>query len=108
MHALINYVLFKQYKLSKVKCVLRRSVQWRAPLHRSMQSSLEAAGPAVSQLSETELRNIVDIVPVFLARYRPDGAVDFVNRTWRDYNGLSVACSEAAGREVTHPDDWAQ
>src|ERR1700712_1753811 len=88
--------------------MLKRSVQWRAPLYRSMQSSLGAGGAAVSRLSERELRDIVDIVPVFLARYRPDGAVDFVNRTWSDYTGLSDGGTEAGESEVTHPEDWSR
>src|ERR1700733_3290531 len=71
-----------------------------------MQSSSGASEAAAGQLSETELRDIVDIVPIFLARYRPDGAVDFVNRTWRNYTGLSDVRTETI--EVTHPEDWAR
>jgi PAS domain S-box-containing protein len=74
-------------------------------LYRSMQSSSGASEAAASQLSDTELRDIVDIVPVFLARYRPDGAVDFVNRTWREYTSLSDGGAEAGESEVTHPED---
>src|ERR1700709_1863350 len=70
-----------------------------------MQSSSGTSEAAASQLCDTELRDIVDIVPVFLARYRPDGAVDFVNRTWRDYTGLSDGRAEAGESEVTHPED---
>jgi PAS domain-containing protein len=35
--------------------------------------------------TEQELRLIV----VLAARYRPDGTMDFRNKAWRDYTGLS-------------------
>src|ERR1700709_1109680 len=73
-----------------------------------MQSSSGTSEAAASQLSDTELRDIVDIVPVFLARYRPDGAIDFVNRTWRDYTGLSVGLAGTGESEVSPPEDWSR
>jgi PAS domain-containing protein len=37
--------------------------------------------------TEQELRLIP--IPVLAARYRPDGTMDFRNKAWRDYTGLS-------------------
>jgi PAS domain S-box-containing protein len=39
--------------------------------------------------TEQELRLIVDNIPVLAARYDPDGTIDFRNKAWRDYTGLS-------------------
>ena len=55
--------------------------------------------------TEQEFRLIADNIPV-LASCRPDGTVDFRNKTWRDYSGLSRDNLE--GRRwgsSTHPDD---
>jgi PAS domain-containing protein len=39
--------------------------------------------------AEQEIRLIVDTVPALIARYRPDGFMDFRNKQWREYTGLS-------------------
>src|SRR5712672_3666033 len=55
--------------------------------------------------TEQEFRLIADNIPV-LASCWPDGTVDFRNKTWRDYSGLSRDNLE--GRRwgsSTHPDD---
>jgi PAS domain-containing protein len=38
---------------------------------------------------EQEIRLTVDTVPALIARYRADGFVDFRNKNWREYTGLS-------------------
>jgi PAS domain S-box-containing protein len=56
--------------------------------------------------AEQELQATIDTIPALAARYRPDGSMDFVNQTWRDYTGLS---QESLGRQrwgvAIHPDD---
>jgi PAS domain S-box-containing protein len=56
--------------------------------------------------AEQEIRLIVDTVPALLARYRPDGFMDFRNKQWREYTGLSE--DNLGGRRwgsALHPDD---
>jgi hypothetical protein len=56
--------------------------------------------------AEQEIRLIVDTVPALIARYRPDGFMDFRNKNWREYTGLSPDNIE--GRRwgsALHPDD---
>src|SRR6267378_6152821 len=56
--------------------------------------------------TEQELRLIVDNIPVLAARYRPDGTMDFRNKTWRDYTGLSQDNLEGnRWGSALHPDD---
>jgi PAS domain S-box-containing protein len=56
--------------------------------------------------TEQELRLIVDTIPVLAARYRPDGTMDFRNKTWRDYTGLSQDNIEGnRWGAALHPDD---
>ncbi|QIG93444.1 PAS domain-containing protein [Bradyrhizobium sp. 6(2017)] len=58
--------------------------------------------------TEQELRLIVDNIPVLAARYRPDGMMDFRNKTWRDYTGLSRDNLEGhRWGSALHPDDLA-
>ena len=63
---------------------------------------------AKARASEQEIRLIVDTVPALIARYRPDGFMDFRNRSWREHTGLSEDNHE--GRRwgsALHPDDEA-
>ena len=56
--------------------------------------------------AEQEIRLIVDTVPALIARYRPDGFMDFRNKQWREYTGLSE--DNHGGRRwgsALHPDD---
>lgn len=56
--------------------------------------------------AEQEIRLTVDTVPALIARYRPDGFMDFRNKSWRDYTGLSE--NNLEGRRwgsALHPDD---
>jgi len=56
-----------------------------------------------------ELRTIVDTIPTMVWRSRPDGARDFVNRTWLEYTGLPAQQAQGAGWQVAvHPEDRAR
>lgn len=51
---------------------------------------------------------VVDAIPAHIWRAAPDGAIQFVNRQWMDYTGLSQAESQGwawASTNVIHPDD---
>src|SRR3984957_12435556 len=59
-----------------------------------------------ARVAEQEIRQTVDTVPALIARYRPDGFMDFRNKNWREYTGLSQDNLE--GRRwgsALHPDD---
>ncbi|MDB5500768.1 MAG: sensor signal transduction histidine kinase [Tardiphaga sp.] len=59
-----------------------------------------------AQVAEREIRQTVDTVPALIARYRPDGFMDFRNKNWREYTGLSQ--DNFGGRRwgsALHPDD---
>src|ERR1700722_7575542 len=56
--------------------------------------------------AEQEMRQTVDMVPALIARYRADGYMDFRNKNWREYTGLSRDNLE--GRRwgsALHPDE---
>ena len=47
-----------------------------------------------------DLQLTVDTIPALVGGYRPDGVLDFVNQTWRNYTGLSLDDIEEDGRLV--------
>jgi len=58
--------------------------------------------------SEKQLRDVFETIPAMAWSALPDGSVDFMNRAWQDYTGLSM--DKALGREsadIIHPDDQA-
>jgi PAS domain S-box-containing protein len=55
--------------------------------------------------SEDELRLVIDTIPVMAWTLRPDGVVDFLNRRWIEYSGLSLEQYVADPTGVIHPED---
>jgi PAS domain S-box-containing protein len=58
--------------------------------------------------SEKQLRDVFETIPAMAWSALPDGRVDFMNRAWQDYTGLSM--DKAMGRksaDIIHPDDQA-
>ncbi len=55
---------------------------------------------------EKKLRDVIETIPTFAWTALPDGAVDFVNRNWQEYTGLSTEKSVGSGWEAAvHPED---
>jgi PAS domain S-box-containing protein len=56
--------------------------------------------------AEDRTRLIIDTVPAQLWTESPDGVVDFVNRRWIDYTGMTLEQAVGAGwNRMVHPDD---
>jgi PAS domain S-box-containing protein len=55
---------------------------------------------------ERKLRDVIETIPTFAWTALPDGSVDFVNRHWQEYTGLSTERTVGSGwREAAHPED---
>jgi PAS domain S-box-containing protein len=55
---------------------------------------------------EKNLRDVIETVPTFAWTALPDGSVDFVNRHWQEYTGLSTEKTAGSGWEAAvHPED---
>ena len=55
---------------------------------------------------EKKLRDVIETMPTFAWTALPDGSVDFVNRHWQEYTGLSTERSVGSGWEAAiHPED---
>jgi PAS domain S-box-containing protein len=56
-----------------------------------------------------QLRDVIDTIPGHVWSALPDGSVDFINRRWLEFSGVSL--EEALGRgweAAVHPDDLAR
>ncbi|QRM28841.1 sensor histidine kinase [Microvirga sp. VF16] len=59
--------------------------------------------------TETQFAVLAESLPQLVWSTRPDGSVDYVNRRWREFTGLSGEQFLGNGWEVTiHPDDLPQ
>ena len=55
---------------------------------------------------EKKLRDVIETIPTFAWTALPDGSVDFVNRHWQEYTGLSAERTVGSGwRAVVHTAD---
>jgi PAS domain S-box-containing protein len=55
--------------------------------------------------AEDRIRLIIDTIPTMAWTVRADGVVDFVNRRWLDYTGLSLEEEIADPTRAVHPED---
>ncbi len=58
-----------------------------------------------SNATEKHLRLIIDTIPTMAWSVRPDGVVDFVNKRWLEYTGLSLEEELQEPTRVVHPED---
>jgi PAS domain S-box-containing protein len=59
--------------------------------------------------AEDRTRLIIDTVPAQLWTESPEGVVDFVNRRWIDYTGMTLEQAVGSGwNQMVHPDDIEQ
>ena len=67
----------------------------------------EALRRSQADLAEArrELQLTIDTTPALVVTFDPDGAPNFVNRTWQDFTGLTLHQVRADGRSFFHPDD---
>jgi len=55
---------------------------------------------------EKKLRDVVETIPTFAWTALPDGSIDFANRNWEEYSGLSSENTAGSGWEAAvHPQD---
>lgn len=72
------------------------------------QSEFAAAVDSADELDESEknLRRAIDVVPALAWFARPDGSMEFLNKRWHDYTGLSPAETVGWGFQAAfHPED---
>jgi PAS domain S-box-containing protein len=67
--------------------------------------ALEEAFSKIKQ-SEASLRLIIDTIPALAWSTEPDGSVEFVNRRWSNYTGLTIEQARGSGWQAAiHPED---
>jgi PAS domain S-box-containing protein len=56
-----------------------------------------------------QLRDVIDTIPGYVWSAQPDGSVDFINRRWLEFSGVSLEKGLGRGWEAAvHPDDLAR
>jgi PAS domain S-box-containing protein len=71
-----------------------------------VENAEHSAAATSAREAERVIRLTVDMVPALIARYRPDGFMDFRNKNWREYTGLSRDNLEGSRwGSALHPDD---
>jgi formate hydrogenlyase transcriptional activator len=56
--------------------------------------------------SEKQLRDVIQTMPSIAWTNRPDGSIEFVNKRWQEYTGMSAEQSIGFGwHDVLHPND---
>jgi len=56
--------------------------------------------------SEKQVRDVIESIPVMAWTTRPDGSVDFINKRWQEYTGISANETIGLGwQAVIHPND---
>jgi len=66
--------------------------------------SPEQAGTTYA--TESDLRRVIDTIPALAWCARPDGSMEFLNRQWHEYTGLSPAETAGWGYQAAfHPED---
>ena len=61
------------------------------------------------QRESKQLRNVIDTIPGNVWSALPDGSVDFINRRWLEFSGVSLGEGLGRGWEAAvHPDDLAR
>jgi len=89
-----GWVLFEVFFLI-ISCVLSQRDMWEKALkHASL------------DVTEKDFRQMADAMPQIVWTARPDGWLDYYNRRWFDYTGMTLAETEGWGwGPVLHPDD---
>jgi PAS domain S-box-containing protein len=77
---------------------------WIVASDRRAAQSLRA-DIAKRQALESELRLVIDTIPAMAWTLLPDGRLDFLNRRWLEYTGLSLEQALSGANDTVHPDD---
>jgi len=68
-------------------------------------AALEEAFSKIKK-SESRLQTIIDTIPALAWSIEPDGSVEFVNRRWSNYTGLTIEQARGSGWLASiHPED---
>ncbi len=55
--------------------------------------------------SQRQFKQLTDLVPQILWTARPDGYIDYYNKTWYDYTGFAEGYGDQSWTPILHPDD---
>ncbi len=69
-------------------------------------TAVKKASTQIKDLSEHRYRALADSMPLIVWTAQPDGALDYYNKSWFDYTGMTLEQTQGWGwQPVLHPDD---
>jgi PAS domain S-box-containing protein len=106
-----RYLAYAGYAAVAAMLLIAGLVGWNRTLRKGIMQRTAALQrsaaelQALSRQEEEHLRLVIDTIPTMAWTVLPDGAVDFVNRRWQEYTGVSLedAIEDATG--TMHPED---
>lgn len=94
---------------ARTACLLARRIQTPPSQDLQRAAELEAKVADLSQQLEqarSTLHELADHMPVIVWIQAQDLSLEYVNRRWRDYGGLSLQASRQGGwHQLVHPED---
>ena len=65
---------------------------------------------AEARVLQNDLQLAIDTIPTIVWSTRPDGSVDFMNRAWQEFTGITAEDAAQRWVETLHPDEatWVQ
>jgi PAS domain S-box-containing protein len=87
--------------------VLAHLYRQRKELERRADREHELGLAELRLASERRYRSLADAVPNIVWTALPDGRIDYFNRRWFEYTGISIERAEGTWEGAVHPDDLA-
>ncbi|TSD64106.1 PAS domain S-box protein [Inquilinus sp. KBS0705] len=86
---------------------LKRSVEAQGELNRALKEQIELVRQQDQTIEKIqEFKFLADSIPQIVWTSKPDGTMDYYNRHWFEYTGLSIEDTIAYGwQPVIHPDN---
>lgn len=92
--------------LFELKLAREKSRKWIKPLPTTGDQEPHENALGRTQISNGDLRTLIDTISALAWSSHPDGSVDFVNQRWTEYTGLSAQESYRLGwKAAIHTDD---
>ena len=82
-------------------------IVWLVASERKTSAALRRAHDAL-QLKNEELSLVIDTIPTMAWILTPDGKIEFLNRRWLEYSGMSHADALEKAHTAMHPEDAAR
>src|SRR5882762_3841923 len=106
-----RYLAYVGYAAAAVTLLIAGLVGWNRALRKGILQRTAALRQSAEELQarsrqeEEHLRLVIDTIPTMAWTVLPDGALDFLNRRWQEYTGVSLEEAREDSTGTVHPED---